>query len=97
MRRAEPPTIVDLQLLCQRVRLAGAPGGKARTGLVAEYRKLAEGLGMAPVEVSTGGDLQRAAVDLLKQVSGARRALDEAAQASRAALPPQPVRRVGLR
>lgn len=89
--RREMPSIVDLQLLCQRVRLAGAPGGKARTGLVAEYRKLAEGLGIEPVEVVTGGDLQRASVELLKQVSGAKRALLEAA----AQEPAQPARRAG--
>lgn len=96
MRRPEVPSIVEIQLLCQRVRLAGAPGAKARTGLVAEYRRLAEGLGIPAVEVETGADLQRASVAMLKEVSGARRALGEAAAAAQAQAPqPAPQRRVG--
>ena len=75
----ERPTIVELQMLCQRVRLAGAPGGPPRSALLAEYRRLAVGLGLEPVEVETGRELQRASVDLLKLTSAANRAAEPAA------------------
>ena len=76
----ERPTIVELQALCQRVRLAGAPGGPPRAALLAEYRRLAAGLGIEPLEVETGRELQHASVDLLKQTSAAMRAAEPAPQ-----------------
>lgn len=82
-RQSPPPSIVDIQALCQRVRLAGAPGGPARSTLVAEYERIARALGLAPTPVTTGADLQQAAVAVLRQASAARRALESAKTAER--------------
>lgn len=77
-RNSPPPSIVEIQSLCQRVRLAGAPGGPARSTLVAEYERISRALGLAPTAVTTGADLQHASVALLRQASAARRALESA-------------------
>jgi len=66
-----PPSVRDVQTLCQRVRPAGSPAAKARSRLVAEYERLCEALGHAPAEVKTGLDLQRAAAMLLRVASEA--------------------------
>jgi hypothetical protein len=78
-----------VQALCQRVRSAGSPNARARPPLVAEYRRLAETLGVGPQAVETGLDLQRAAAGLLR---AAARAEEVAAQSPAARL-----RRAGRR
>ena len=88
-RTSPPPSIVEIQTLCQRVRLAGAPGAPARSTLMAEYERMAKALGLAPVAVTTGADLQQASVALLRQASAARRALDAANATERAVIRPR--------
>ena len=46
--------------------LGRVPQRGARPPLVAEYRRLAETLGVAPLPIETGIDLQRAAAGLLR-------------------------------
>lgn len=70
----EPPTVAAVQRLCQRARSAGSPGAAARPPLVAEYRRLAEALGVEPGPVDTGRDLQHAAVGLLRAAASAEAA-----------------------
>lgn len=87
--RIEPPTVADVQALCQRTRLAGSPNGRARGALVTEYRRLAAALGVDPAEVTTGRDLQRAAASLLRSAADA--------EAAAAATPAARLRRAGMR
>ena len=70
--RAAEPTVDAVQTLCQRVRSAGSPNARARPPLVTEYRRLAETLGVAPLSVETGIDLQRAAAGLLRAAARPR-------------------------
>ena len=69
--RAAEPTVDAVQTLCQRVRSAGSPNARARPPLVTEYRRLAETLGVEPLSVETGIDLQRAAAGLLRAAARA--------------------------
>ncbi|MGD9696073.1 MAG: hypothetical protein AB7V42_10485 [Thermoleophilia bacterium] len=69
--RTSPPTVADVQRLCQRVRSAGSPNAKARPPLATEYRRLADGLGVEAQAVETGLDLQRAAAGLLRAAAHA--------------------------
>jgi hypothetical protein len=92
MRRpvsTEPPTVAAVQRLCQRVRSAGSPNAAARGPLVAEYRRLAAALEVPPEDVSTGRELQHAAVGLLRAAA--------AAEAAAAATPAARLRRAGMR
>lgn len=86
-RSTEPITVADVQRLCHRARAAGAPGARARGPLITEYRRLAAALGAPVEEVSTGRDLQRAAVGLLRAAA--------AAEAAAAATPAARLRRAG--
>jgi hypothetical protein len=76
-RRHAPllPTVEEVQTHCQRVRSAGSPGAKARKALVTDYVRLATALGVAPDEVATGLDLQRASAALLRVAANAARSL----------------------
>jgi hypothetical protein len=65
------PRVADVQRLCQRVRSAGSPKARARPPLVAEYRRLADALGVPQGEIATGLDLQRAAAALLRAAAHA--------------------------
>jgi hypothetical protein len=85
----EPPTVAAVQRLCQRVRSAGSPNAAARGPLVGEYRRLAAALGLPPQQVTTGRDLQHAAVGLLLAAA--------AAEAAAAATPAARLRRAGMR
>ena len=70
----DPPPVSEVQAHCQRVRSAGSPKAAARSRLVQEYQRLAARLGIAPVEVATGGDLQRASAGLLRAAAAAEEA-----------------------
>lgn len=67
-------TVAEVQVLCQRVRSAGSPKAKARPPLVNQYNAMAEALGVAPEQVQTGLDLQRAAAALLRTAGHAEAA-----------------------
>ena len=71
-----PASVSEVQTLCSRVRAAGSPNAKARSPLVAEYRRLSESLGLDVEETPTGLDLQRSSASLLRSA-----ALAEAAAA----------------
>jgi hypothetical protein len=83
------PPLSEFQALCQRARLAGAPGGPARSTLVTEYHRLALAIGLTPQPVETGAELQQVTVVLLRHASAARRAVEAAK------LVPSQVRRAG--
>ena len=75
MRRTAPKvTAAEVAQLCHRIRAAGAPGGKARPKLVAEYERIVTALGAEPAEVVTGRDLERAAAKVLRAVANRERA-----------------------
>lgn len=88
-RRLPPPTVQEVQVLCQRVRSAGSPNAKARPALVSEYRRMAELLGAEAAPVGTGLDLQRAAAQLLRSAAHA--------EAAAAQSPAARLRRAGRR
>ncbi|MDH3227123.1 MAG: hypothetical protein OEM67_08570 [Thermoleophilia bacterium] len=73
-RTTEGVKATDVAQLCHRIRAAGAPGGKARPKLLAEYQRIAGELGATAVEISTGRDLERAAAKLLRSVATRERA-----------------------
>lgn len=63
------PGMDEVRTLCQRVRSAGSPNARARTPLVKEYQRIASALGVTPMPVEKGLDLQRAAASLLRAAS----------------------------
>jgi hypothetical protein len=73
-RTTEGVRAADVAQLCHRIRAAGAPGGKARPKLLAEYQRIAGELGAEAVEITTGRDLERAAAKLLRSVATRERA-----------------------
>ncbi len=73
-RTTEGIKAVEVAQLCHRIRAAGAPGGKARPKLLAEYERIAGELGVEPAEITTGRDLERAAAKLLRSVAARERA-----------------------
>lgn len=90
MRRppnTDPPTVAAVQALCQRARSAGSPNAAARRPLVTEYQRLAGALGVEPVTIVSGRELQQAAVGLLRSAA--------AAEAAAAATPQARLRRAG--
>jgi len=73
-RTTEGVKAAEVAQLCHRIRAAGAPGGKARPKLLAEYERIASELGAGAVEIATGRDLERAAAKLLRSVATRERA-----------------------
>ena len=98
MRPTPVPTVRDVQVLCQKARLAGSPGGAARAPLVSQYQRMSAALGVAAEPVATGRDLVRATSALLRLLSSALRevaATSSLPQGRRPAPPAGPARRPG--
>lgn len=98
MGAAVAPTVRDVQVLCQKARLAGSPGGAARVPLANEYRRMSAALGVEAEPVATGRDLVRATSALLRLLSGALRevAATSSLQQPRRTVPaPRPSGRLG--